>query len=70
MLKRLWLLLSTLWAALILANGSSRLTGIQEIDWTMAAAPFVLGGFCARATRFVITGSPLRSRGPVPYRRP
>ncbi len=72
MLKRLWLLLSVCWALLALWSGVNRGdgSGIQREDCILAALPLAAGWLLARAARFVVTGSPRRARGPVPYRRP
>lgn len=64
MLKRLWFVISALWAAALLTNGSTREHGIQEMDWALALAPFLLGWFIAGAGCFVVTGSVLKARDP------
>jgi hypothetical protein len=35
-----------------------------------AFGPLALPKLASPVARFVVTGSPIRSRGPVPYRRP
>lgn len=71
MLKRLWLLLSSLWLLLCLYGGSTRPDGgLMDKDLWLGFAPFIIGWLVAKGLRFVVTGSPLKPRGPVPYRRP
>lgn len=70
MLKRALLLLAALWAFAFLANGATKSDGIGRGDVMLAFAPLVIGWLCARGGRFVVTGSPVRPSGPVPYRRP
>jgi hypothetical protein len=57
MLKRLYLLLSTLWAIAFLLNGSTKLTGIGTGDLILALAPLTIGWAVGRAALFVTTGS-------------
>ena len=57
MLKRLWLLISVVWALVFLLSGTTRVVGILPDDIALAAAPFVIGWLFARAARFVVTGS-------------
>ncbi|HZL56346.1 MAG TPA: hypothetical protein VFC21_04665 [Bryobacteraceae bacterium] len=62
MLKRLWFLLSTLWALTFPIAGATRLTRVQGMDWAVAAAPLVLGWFLAKAARFVVAGTPVKRK--------
>lgn len=58
MLKRLWFVISAVWAACVLAGAPQ----INEKFLIEALAPFALGWFIAGAGRFVVTGSVLRAR--------
>jgi hypothetical protein len=71
MLKRAWLLCSLVWAALCLWGGASRADGgLLPKDFVTAFLPLVVGWLLALATRFVVTGSPVRPRDPARYRKP
>ena len=65
MLKRAWYVIAGMWAlACILpdmANPSPKL-------FIVAFMPFAAGWLLARATRFVVTGSPVKPARAVPYR--
>jgi hypothetical protein len=69
MLKRAWLLLSGVWALLVLYGGSTRGEGIMEKDLVLGFAPLVLGWLLARGTRYVVTGTPVKPARAV-FRRP
>ena len=66
MLKRLWFVLSGIWALCCLIPDADRLDAKLL---GIALAPFALGWFVAVAARFVVTGSVVRRRS-VPYRHP
>lgn len=69
MLKRAWYLIAGVWALFCLGGGSTRVDGLLPGDFALAAAPLVIGWLAACALLFVVTGSPVQRRGPVPYRR-
>lgn len=54
MLKRLWLVISLLWAAFVLWGGSTRARGIHDVDVVIAAAPFIAAIALPRVLRFVV----------------
>lgn len=56
MLKRLWLVLSTLWALLFLAGGIAKPQGIEGSDVWLVSMPFIVGIVAYRLGRFVLTG--------------
>jgi hypothetical protein len=71
MLKRLWFVLSVFWAALLM--GVFVMDDSNRLSWGFlltAFGPLALPKLASPVARFVVTGSPIRSRGPVPYRRP
>jgi len=70
MLKRLWLLCSTLWALPCLWGGIGRPDGILPKDIELAAAPFLVGWFLLLAARFVLTGKVTRLPNVIRSRRP
>lgn len=72
MLRRLFLLLTGLWALACLWGGANRGdgSGIEQKDVVLAFAPMAFGWFVSYAARFVITGSVRKQpRRPVVYRR-
>lgn len=59
MIKRLWLVLSVLWALFgfwAAASGQRGVEGIRSIDWFLIAAPFLIGPVVWRLGRFVVRG--------------
>lgn len=69
MLKRLWLLIVGLWAAVFLWNGSTRLNGVLPGDVALALAPLIIGWLLVLAARFVVTGTVAKTPQAVPWRR-
>ena len=57
MIKRLWLLLSVIWALLFLINGDTKANGIQLADLELATVPFVAGLVLVFGLRFVLFGT-------------
>jgi hypothetical protein len=57
-LRRLYLLLSGVWALVFLANGATKEDGVGRGDVLLAIAPAATGWLLIRAGRFVVTGSP------------
>jgi hypothetical protein len=68
-LRRAWLTLSLLWAALALWGGMGRQTGLEGKDFVLALAPGSILFGAWLVLRFIVTGSFARPRA-VPYRRP
>jgi len=63
MLKRLWFLLSTLWALTFLIAGATRpVYGILPRDIVIGLLPLVVGWCLAKSARFVVTGSPIKRK--------
>jgi hypothetical protein len=62
MLKRGWFVFSVLWAAAVLADGSTGIS-LQDVDWTLAGLPFILALLVPPVFRYIVSGSLLRSIG-------
>jgi hypothetical protein len=56
MLKRLWWVLSVLWAFVFIANGLTKEHGLQAPDIAIAGAPLVGAAALAAIARYVVTG--------------
>ena len=57
MLKRLWLVLSVVWAAAFLFNGLTKTAGVRWLDLGLAAAPFVGGVVLNRVGAYILLGN-------------
>jgi hypothetical protein len=56
MLKRLWLVLSVLWAGLFFYNASTKRDGMQQADVMMALLPPAIVLVLGRAAGWVVRG--------------
>ena len=56
MLKRLWFLLSALWAACCLVPQAMSADGLRQKDFFIAAMPFIAGFAVLQGLRFVLGG--------------
>lgn len=72
MLKRLWVMLASVWAFVFLANACTKIDGPGWGDLFLAAAPLIAGLLAMRAGRWVAFGpAPARTearpwKGPYP----
>ncbi len=57
MIKRAWLVVSGVWAAVFLAAGSTREDGLLAGDFAVSLLPFVAGPLLLAAFRFILWGS-------------
>jgi hypothetical protein len=56
MLRRLWLLISVIWAVIVLWSVPYAYREIEGKDLILAFFPLVMGWLLARAARFVVQG--------------
>ena len=56
MIQRLWILVSLVWAGVFLANGATKVNGIQEGDLLIAVIPPLTVLLLARAAVWVLRG--------------
>lgn len=68
MMKRLFLLLTGIWAFVFIANGLTKENGLGQGDLMLALAPLAVGWLIVRGGRFVVTGSPMKRPRAIPYR--
>ena len=57
MLKRLWLVISILWAILCIGGGFNLDSGPTRLNFLLAALPFILGRLVCVVFRFVVHGT-------------
>lgn len=56
MLKRLWWVLSVLWCAAWLYNGSTKVDGIQSVDVWFGFFPLLMGPVLGRLATWILYG--------------
>jgi hypothetical protein len=57
MLKRLWLVLSLLWAVAFIGNGFTRQAGVDRLDLMIGLFPLFVGPLVAAVGRYVVHGN-------------
>jgi hypothetical protein len=56
MVKRLWFVLSMLWAVVFIGNGLTKVDGLQTGDVMMAVAPLIAGQVLIALALWVVRG--------------
>ena len=56
MVKRLWFVLSALWAVVFLGNGMTKVSGIQPGDVYLAMTPAIAGPVLVAVGRWIARG--------------
>jgi hypothetical protein len=56
MVKRLWFVLSMLWAVVFLGNGMTKVSGIQAGDVALALFPLIAGPMLAAVALWIVRG--------------
>ena len=56
MVKRLWFVLSMLWAVVFLGNGMTKVSGIQAGDVALALFPLIAGPMLAAVALWIVKG--------------